>query len=534
MRLATAEQMRTCDRITIDDLGIPGVALMESAGRGAAASLMRMLDDHGLRANPNAEVGVFCGGGNNGGDGYVIARELLRQGVRARVILLSPRERIQGDARVYLDALERMIDAGDLFQAEGVVEPWGDRMGATASIERLLASLPACDAWVDAMLGTGLSQPVRSPYSDVIAHLNASAAPVLAVDLPSGLSADTGQPLGCAVQATRTATFALAKVGMLAHPGHDLCGALDVIDIGIAPGVYDRAGVNSEALTRDSARALLPSRPRDGHKGTFGHVLAVGGAEGMSGAIALCAHAALRAGAGLVTAATSGASQRAIAALYPEVMTDALLDAEDVLGEFKASLGRKAALAVGPGLGQGDAARMIVRALLTDPVRPMVLDADALNLIAQDDPGLEMLTQATDRVPVVLTPHPGELARLIQRSVQEVQADALGIARELAVRTGCIVVCKGAATCIAHPDGRLALNTSGNAGMATGGSGDVLTGIIAALIAQRMIPWSAARLGVYLHGVAGDVASARLGPHTVLAGDLTRHLGDAFQTLAPA
>lgn len=529
MRLSSAAQMRECDRLTIEAVGLPGIALMESAGRAAAARLAEMLAARSLNV---AHVALFCGGGNNGGDGFVIARELLRAGHRAEVYLLAPRTRLQGDADVNLRVLERLLRGG-LTPGTGAVHRWGDRLAEQTPIAALLANLTKADLVVDAVLGTGLSSTVRAPFDAVIGHINAQPSPVFAVDLPSGLSADTGQPLGDAVRADLTVTFGLAKIGLMVSPGRELCGELEVIDIGLPPGVYEQAGVNAEALTLENIAHRLPARPRTGHKGTFGHVLALGGCDGSTGALILCAHAALRAGAGLVTAGGSRTLAAQVAAVTPEIMSTVVLpesaDAQPPLQTIEA-LAKGRIVAAGPGMGRSTTATALVRHLLESCHSPLVLDADALNAVAQvtGAPQHATLRAASDRRPIVLTPHPGEFARLTGVSTAQLLRDVVGHTRRYARATGCVVVCKTASTVIAHPDGRLAINTTGNSGMATGGAGDVLTGVIAAMMAQGLDAWEAACVGVTLHGAAGDLAAQAHGKRTLLAGDLIKHLGRAF------
>ncbi len=531
MRLSTAAQMRECDRLTIEEIGLPGVALMESAGRGAADVLLVALAARGVRGG---RVGVFCGGGNNGGDGFVIARQLCAAGHRPHVVLMGPKEATAGDAGVNLRVLERIIEA-DLAAAPCVIDPWGDKLRAGQKLADLFAGLPRLDAVVDALLGTGLGQPVRGPILELIGHLNELGALTLAVDIPSGVSSDSGAILGDAVRADITATFGLAKIGHVVYPGRALCGALKIVDIGIPEGVYDLAGIRAEALTVEVIRAALPRRPATGHKGTFGHVLALGGSPGKLGALMLCAKAALRAGAGLVTAAGSTTALTQVSTAYPEVMTVAILPDSD---EVKTPVGRleRAAegkvVAAGPGLGTSVAARDLVQHLLLRCNSPLVLDADALNVISAVAAGAErrmLLRAASSRLPVVLTPHPGEFARLIDGDVEGVLRDPITPTRRFAEETGCVVALKMASTLVVHPDGRLSVNTSGNAGMGSGGSGDVLTGVIAALLAQGLDGWDAARIGVFVHGLSGDVIAERSSQRSLVASDLIEHLGEAFR-----
>ncbi|MEL6177389.1 MAG: NAD(P)H-hydrate dehydratase [Myxococcota bacterium] len=525
MRLATAHQMRECDRYTIEELGLPGLSLMETAGQGGARTLLAALSERNLPAG-QTHVGVFCGGGNNGGDGFVIARTLLSQGYEVRLYLLSPRERIQGDAAANLELLEQLI-LEDLCPGRGLIRPWGDALTEPgSSIGNLLALLPNHHVVVDAMLGTGLTTPPRAPYADVIAHLNTLDTFRFAVDLPSGLCADTGQLLGDeAFQAHHTVTFALPKVGLWLYPGRSYAGLVTTVDIGIPSGVYDRTGIQAWLLTQEHVAPLFRPREPAGHKGTFGHVLVIGGDHGKTGALALSALSALRGGAGLVTAGGAPGAVEHITIAHPEIMTAPALAPSN---DLAALIHNKDVIAVGPGLGTSDRAQALVYDLLAQAQRPLVLDADALNIIATDSE--HRLPKAAHRVPVVLTPHPGELGRLLGSDSRAALAKPIASARHFAAETGCIVVSKSASTVIAHPEGHVAINTSGNAGMGTAGSGDVLTGLIASFIAQGLDPWNAAQAAVFLHGLSGDIAAQTLGQHSLIAGDLPRFYPEAFRT----
>lgn len=526
MRVVSAAQMREADGATIARLGLPGIALMESAGRGATATLVAELSSMGVTISPALGATVFCGGGNNGGDGFVIARELSYLGLRCDVVLLGQRAQARGDAATnlrFIEALEREALGGP---GSCSLHPWGDALADGASIDVLLDELTLGAVVVDAMLGTGLSSALRSPYSEVVAAINRSDSVVLAVDIPTGISSDTGAMLGAAVEATCTATFGAAKFGHWLSPGRELRGTLEVVEIGIPPRVYDDLGATDEVLDDGGICAILPARPAAGHKGTFGHVLALGGFDGKAGAIALCAGGVLRGGAGLATIASTSVTCSVAVGIVPEAMSVELDEAKDL----KALTANKTCVAAGPGLGLGALAHAAVAWLIDSAPLPVVLDADALNLVA-DGGLLGSLATMAARIPVVLTPHPGEFARLTRSTVAEVIADPVDAARTLAAMTGAVVVLKMATTVVAHPDGRVALNSTGNAGMGTGGSGDVLTGLIAGLIAQGSTAWDAARAGVFVHGLAGDIAASDSGSRSLVAGDLVGALGSAFEAV---
>jgi ADP-dependent NAD(P)H-hydrate dehydratase / NAD(P)H-hydrate epimerase len=503
MDVLTAAEMREADRITIEELGIPGVVLMEHAGRAVAEAAARL-------APPGARVVAVCGAGNNGGDGYVAARWLRERGFDARVVLVAGRPRAGGDAALHLSAYEKL----------------GGRVVDRAGLAEQLAGAAVV---VDAIFGTGLTRVVEGDMAEVMREINALSATRLAVDIPSGLDADTGAILGACVAADATVSFAFAKVGLVSAPGFERVGALEVVDIGIPRGLAARLGVKLRMIEESDARAWVPRRPRGGHKGTFGHLLVIAGSPGKTGAALLCASAGLRAGAGLCTLATPPEVRPMLEGRAWEVMV-AELDAErareDALDRLTALAAGKRALAWGPGMPTSPAAGELLRAALRVLEPPLVLDADALNHLAHDP---AILAQA--RAPVVLTPHPGEAARLLGSDVPGVQADRVGAARRLAASTNAVVVLKGARSVIAAPDGRALLNPTGNPGMGTGGTGDVLTGVVGALLAQGLAPFEAAALGAYVHGLAGDLARGERGELGLVAGDLLQHLPSAFACL---
>lgn len=514
-RLALAAEARELDRITIEEIGVPGVALMELAGQGATAALTARLDME------NARIAIFCGAGNNGGDGYVIARHLRALGHRPEVFLLAAPARIQGDAAINLTALTRLAVPIHRLDPDAL----DDTMFATL-IKRI--ELTAWDACVDALLGTGLERPVTGRYADVIAILNSQSSPILAVDIPSGLSADTGQPLGATVEATLTATFGCLKPGLVLYPGRGFVGALEIISLAFAPSVHARVPLSGVALAPADVISRLPSRSRDAHKGTCGRVLILAGAPGKSGAAVLAGAGALDIGAGLVTVGTHPSCLSQISMIRWALMSAPLLPKHNdhLTGhEHEAlveSASRADVIAVGPGLGTELAKAETLQTLIEHTRGPMVLDADALNIIAENLPLLR-----ASKHPIIVTPHPGEMARLTGSPTEEVLRNRLECARLFAREHGVIVVLKSGSTVIAHPDGRYAINTSGNPGMATAGMGDVLTGIIAGLLAQGLDPWEAACVGVCLHGHAGDISARRCGEYALTAERLLDALPEA-------
>jgi NAD(P)H-hydrate epimerase len=507
----TAEEMRRLDRRAIDDLGLPGPVLMENAGRGAAAAIAAFARRERLRG----DVVIVCGKGGNGGDGFVVARELRRRRWRARVLLLAPPAEVRSDAALKLRALRRA----------------GVRPIVITDERALDAGLAGATLIVDAILGTG----ARGAPSGLVAHaiesMNASGRPIVALDAPSGLDSDHGIPLGPCVRAALTTTFAALKRGLVLEPGAGFAGRVEVVDIAIPPAEVARATATF-LLERADIAPWFPPRKQDVHKGTYGHLLVVGGSLGKTGAAALAGSAAMRSGAGLVTVATAASQQPVVAGLTLEGMTEALPEtaahtvsakAREPIGDLAAA---RDAVALGPGLGLDAETQALARELVRDLERPLAVDADALTSLAGH---LDVLTSA--RGPRCLTPHPGEMARMLGVSIADVQRDRIECARRFAVEHRVHVVLKGARSVIADPEGRVYLNPTGNPGMASGGTGDVLTGILGAFLARRLPPGAAMQCAVYLHGLAGDVAAARVGHESLIASDVVAALPDAFARL---
>jgi len=516
MHIVHAVQMRELDRTAIDRIGIPGTELMENAGRGTADYIQRTFPE-----SASGPVTVLCGRGNNGGDGFVIARYLHNAGSKVCAVLLSENKRVQGDARINLEA----------FRSIGgrIVEAVSD--GDLRIVEDELAHSRLV---VDALLGTGLGNELTGVYARVVDMVNAAThAPVVAVDIPSGIDSSTGRILGCAVRAHSTCTFALPKYGHLLYPGARYAGVLTVIDIGIPQQLITDACLPGSLQDIGDFSAVLPSRAPDAHKGDNGHVLLLAGSVGKSGAAVLSARAAMRSGAGLVTVAAPEKAQGHIAAQLLEPMSVPLEDCEGGLARRSLQhildlCADKNVLAMGPGLGTTDAVTGIVRGLITRSNLPMVIDADALNALARDP---DVLKQATG--PVILTPHPGEMARLTGQDTARVQGDRINAACNLAADCGAITVLKGAHTIIASPDGRHWINTSGNPAMAGAGMGDVLTGMIAALLAQKLPVLTAARMAVCVHGRIADMLVEERGPVPIIASELIERIPSALVECMP-
>ncbi len=487
--LLTAEEMRA-QEAAAERAGVSAGELMERAGRALADEALRL-------AAPEGRFAVLCGPGNNGGDGLVAARHLAHAGRQVLVVLVAEPTALKAESRASLEALQAMGGS-----AAGAVGDFAPRPG---------------DVAVDALLGTGLNRAPDGALADAIHTLwkwRAVGVRVLAADLPSGLASDTGVPFRPAVQADATVAFGALKVGEALEPGASLCGDVYVADIGLAP---EDAPVT--LLEEEDARGWLPERRADSHKGTYGHLLVVAGSRGKSGAAALAGLASLRSGVGLCTVATPDDALDEVLAHAPELMGVAL-DDEKPLGpmHLEALLEvaeGKDALVLGPGIARGKKTHQLIAELLERFPGPVVLDADALNALAGR---LEVLRSAQG--PLVLTPHPGEMARLSGLSVAEIQADRVTVARDFARAHRVVLVLKGARTVVALPDGRARVNPTGNPGMATGGAGDVLSGVCGALLAQGLAPADAASVAVYAHGLAGDLEQEWRGELGLIASDL--------------
>ncbi|HKE43953.1 MAG TPA: NAD(P)H-hydrate dehydratase [Steroidobacteraceae bacterium] len=478
--LYTAAQVRALDRYAIDTLGIPGFTLMTRAGEAALRALRGRW--------PQAQrLVVLCGNGNNGGDGYVLATLARRASLQVEVATLADPQRLSGDAQ---RAWQECRDAGV----------------AIRSFEA--ARLAWADVVVDALFGTGLDRPLDAGTCEVVEQVNASGRPVLAIDLPSGLNADTGRIMGRCIQATRTVSFIGLKLGLFLGAGPDVTGELefDALDVTV-PEQVARPAV--DRLDREFINRVLPRRRRTAHKGEFGHVLIVAGGAGMPGAARLCAEACLRSGAGLVTVATRAANLTAVMAGRPELMCHGVED----LPALEPLIQQADVIVSGPGLGRDTWARAMFDSV-QNAERPLVLDADALNLLA---------TNPRRRDDWILTPHPGEAGRLLGTDANAVQNDRVAALTELHARFGGVVVLKGAGTLIGSNGDTPALCNRGNPGMATAGMGDVLAGITGALLAQLRDPWTAARAAVLAHALAGD-AAAQAGERGMIASDVIARL----------
>ncbi|OGR24462.1 MAG: bifunctional ADP-dependent (S)-NAD(P)H-hydrate dehydratase/NAD(P)H-hydrate epimerase [Desulfobacterales bacterium RIFOXYA12_FULL_46_15] len=508
MLLVTADEMQDMDQKTIRSFGIPGLVLMESAGRGAVDALLSKINTKDIK-----NIAVMAGRGNNGGDGFVMARYLMEKGFKVTAFLLASKEAVKGDARVNMQFFETLCGHSSFSSLVEIKNEGELKTNKTRILHH--------DLFIDAILGTGLNAELKGVVKDAVELMNKSGKPVFSVDIPSGLNADTGKPLGSAVKAFATAAFAFAKAGHILYPGNIHTGELSIIDIGIPKFIADEKKIQLRLVEKQDIAAFFPPREFDSHKGSFGHVLVIAGSTGKTGAAAFCADAAMRCGTGLVTLGIPESLNPVMESLVLEPMTHPLPEKEtgflsetclkDILGLLKG----KQALALGPGLGTREGTKKLVQELIEQSPVPLVLDADAVNCIAENPGILKKKTQ-----PAILTPHPGEMARLCNLTTRDIWEDRIGIARKFASEFEVILVLKGAQTVIALPDGKAFINPTGNPGMASGGMGDVLTGMTAGFLAQGFSPENASLAGVYIHGLCADILSKKMGNFGFLAKDM--------------
>lgn len=501
MKITTADEMRTIDRLTSERFGVPSFSLMEQAGTAVA--------NFALEHWPRAErITIVCGKGNNGGDGFVAANKLATAGKRARVLLLARSEEVRGDAAKMLPRAPAPLKQ-------------------VSAVSELQPALREADLIIDAILGTGFRPPVQGLYRDAIQAINAAASPVLAVDIPSGADADASIPQHdeniC--RADSIVTFTAPRPAHIF--GQLTRGPIRVVPIG-SPEEAVESDLGLELITAEAVAPLLARRPVESNKGLYGHVLVVGGSVGKSGAAAMAGMSALRTGAGLATIATAKSVLPTVASVAPELMTEPLAETEAgtiALGAELASVMKgKTVVALGPGISRQASTAEFVRNVVRDCTLPLVIDADGLNAFE----GAADLLKGNSR-PLVLTPHPGEMSRITGIPTKDIQADRVNVAREFARKHRCVLVLKGHRSIVAPPNGQVWVNPTGNPGMATGGTGDILTGMVAAMLAQH--PQDVTRAvacAVFLHGLAGDLACDNVGEHSLIATDLLTYLPDAF------
>ncbi|MBN1960771.1 MAG: NAD(P)H-hydrate dehydratase [Deltaproteobacteria bacterium] len=502
--LVSALEMAEMDRQTIEKLAIPGRILMETAGRAVAQTCLAHFKHHG-------KITIACGPGNNGGDGYVTARVLSNLGHKVHVFVFADRIRITGDAHDALLSLEKSNDTTITYVSD------------TRALVDFSNAVSNSDITIDALLGIGLTNDVRGLLADAIAVINQEAKYVIAIDIPSGIEANTGAVCGRAVQAAQTVTFAFAKRGHYLYPGAELRGQLIVADIGISNNIAQKLGIVGRLITASDLPTLMPKRKPEAHKGIFGTVVIMAGSPETPGAALLAVQGALRSGVGLVRWATDNATLASARELPADTMLLIREDEETSEHWVTRIIDTADAIVIGPGLSQAKSRLEDLRALLACAQVPIIIDADALNLLAIDNTAWSL-----PRTPMVITPHPKELSRLSGQSVDEIQSDRFASALGFAIAHNCIVVLKGAGTTIADTDGTVSLAAVGNAGLATGGTGDVLSGLIGGLLAQGIEPSIAAQIGVLAHGAAGEQLSQRVGQAGLVASDLSRELGHVW------
>jgi hydroxyethylthiazole kinase-like uncharacterized protein yjeF len=512
MKILTSREMREIDRTAIEDIGIPGPVLMENAGLQVMRALRaRFPDPAGER------IVIMAGKGNNGGDGLVVARHLADAGVKPKVLLLASVDEVRGDAAINLGiALKLGLDVSEVRTA--------------AEWRRRRRDLARATVIVDALFGTGLLKPLEGLHAQAVADVNRSRAFTVSVDIPSGLSSDSFEIIGPCVRADMTVTLAAPKIAHIFPPAETCVGELYVAGISIPPALFEKPDLKLALVEDESVRPFFKKRPKDSHKGNYGHLLVVAGSLGKTGAAALAGRAALKMGAGLVTVATARGALPAIARSMMELMTEPLEEtsektiAGDALPRVIELLRGKNGLLLGPGLSTHASTAEFVRKLLPQVKVPAVIDADGLNIIVSRPEILRRL-----KAPAVITPHPGEFARLTGRPTAEVLKNRLEIVPAFAKKYGVHVVLKGYRTLTASPDGRMFVNPTGNPGLATGGSGDVLAGMIASEVVQEKDFLGAVLAAVYVHGLSADIAADRISQKYLTAGDIIRFLPRALR-----
>ena len=515
MKVVTSEIMRSLDRKTAESFGIASSVLMENAGRSVAQAIIKEFD-------PQAKKGVvvFCGKGNNGGDGFVAARHLINKGYHVDVIFFGKNKELSEDAGVNYTALSRVTDV--IHEIKDVSE-----------FDKTDINLKEKGIIIDALLGTGIKGSVKEPYASAINLINSSGLPVVAVDIPSGIDADTGAVAGITVRAKKTITFGLAKIGLVVYPGAEFAGNVEVVDISIPDRLVQQTHIPYNLSSHDLINSLLKPRNYATNKGDYGHTLIIAGSQGKSGAAILSAKGALRAGSGLVTIAGPESLIPVFETTVLEALKEPLAETPGgaidtpAIAQAEKLLQTRDVVALGPGIGTEKQTSGFVFEFLKRCRLPVVIDADAINIIAQNP---DMLLEFNNEN-IVLTPHPGEFGRLINMNPKEVNQNRVNLSIDFAKQYKCTLVLKGARTIIADKEGNVWINPTGNPGMSTGGMGDVLTGIIAGFIALGLRPRDAAVAGVYVHGMAGDIVYAYHKNSAVLASDLLERIPYVISSL---
>ncbi|MGE4283103.1 MAG: NAD(P)H-hydrate dehydratase [Clostridia bacterium] len=515
MKVASCSQIQSIDNDTIEKIGISGAVLMENAALKIVEEIKKTMGEVSFKS-----VVVFCGKGNNGGDGFAIARHLFNLGANVLVVLMAEVKDIKGEALANLQIIQKL--GLKIVQAAN-----------GQHLEEIAATLYLCDLVVDAIFGTGIKGNISDAVADVISLINHSGRYVISVDIPSGIHGDTGQVCGICVNADKTVTFTLPKIGLLSYPAADYVGNLVIADISIPKSIVNEQNINVNIIEEEYIKGLIPKRVANSNKGNYGRILIVAGSTGMTGAAALSGLAAVRAGSGLVTVAIPKSLNAIMEMKLTEVMTLPLKDddrgvlasgsADDILSKMT----KTDVLLYGPGLSVSDSIQGILETILKQSDIPVVIDADGINALSAN---INVLKEC--KCPIILTPHPGEMSRMTGIGIQDIQTRRIEIARSFAESWNVTVVLKGARTVIAHPDGEVFINRTGNSGMATGGTGDVLAGVIASLMGQGLSVRHAAEIGVYIHGVAGDIQCEIRGEYGMIASDLVDSLPAAICQLS--
>lgn len=512
MKVVTAEEMRELDRRAIEDYQIPGLILMENAGIQVVSQIKR-------HYNQAQTVGILVGKGNNGGDALVVARHLYQKQRQVTLFLTYPGEMFQGDAQTnYLIARNLQLPMVDFSSPDAFAE----------NKKQLLSQ----DILIDGILGTGIKEGITGHLTAIIEWINQLGKPIVSIDIPSGLPSNLGELIGPCVRADLTISLGLPKLSQLLYPAAQYNGQLEIVDIGLPRLVVTEMKTSAYYLQKKDLEGLISERPADAHKGNFGHLLVVAGSTSMLGAGILACLSSLRMGAGLTTLALPQSLNTAAKASMLEVMTMPLPETQEGslgiagLSQIEEFLKRADSLLIGPGLTTNPETAMLVKTLVTNRSVPTVLDADGLNCLAAD---LSPLKKGS--VPLIITPHPGEMAKLMGCRVSDVQRDRIGIVRNFALKHQVYTILKGAKSLIATPEEEVFVNSTGNPGMATGGTGDVLAGMLASLLAQGIAAKKASLLAVYLHGLAGDLAVERLNQISLIAGDIIDSIPAALNTL---
>ena len=508
MLLVTADQMKKIDKTTIESFGICGIVLMENAGRSAFDIIKKRYKDL-----ENKKVAVIAGKGNNGGDGFVVARHLAGKKAKVNVFLLSSKDRVLNDAKTNMELFEKICLH---YENCSITEIPDDN-----AFEMQKSKIVHHDLFIDAILGTGLNFEVRGFFKKAISLLNAIKKPIFSLDIASGLNSDTGKPMGAAVKACGTASFGFAKKGQILYPSNKYTGKLKVVDIGIPK--FLTKDINCFVIEKKQIAGFFQARNFESHKGNFGHLLVVAGSQGKTGAACLCANSAVRSGAGLVSLGVARSLNKIIEPQVIEPMTYALpekekgLLSENCFDEIQNLLKDKQAIALGPGLGTNKSTKKLVQKLVCQSNIPLVIDADGLNCIADNPKVLKQRKAFT-----IITPHPGEMARLCNTTIDKIQERRLDVAAKFAKEFDTIVVLKGAQTIVSFPDSKVFICQCGNPGMASGGMGDVLTGMIASFCVQGFSPYNASLAGVFIHGLCADILSIKKGSFGFIASDIIK------------